>query len=241
MQSLHASPQHAQRTREAPPGLEAARSLVDHQPLSVAPPPGYPLGPVVSPGVEMHSRPFGLGANQPMPHPQQTGGNDDFAHAAAADDVASRSRRIGRETAGWFPRSATASQLGPPPFWPGPGQQGPPRGIPLGQYGMMQLPQPGMPQPPMPGFMSPPGFAPPPPGMMPPPPFVGGGLYSQLLGHGQPWMPYGMAPQLMPPPFAQHGFPPPPGQGMPLPHQQQQMTHDLMNLLGSMRDKKGGV
>jgi hypothetical protein len=210
MQSVHASPQRAQYNRDPRHGIESARSPVEHH---LAPPPGFPQG--ASPGVEMHNRPFTLGPQPPMEMMSPMRG-----HQTTLDDPSRQ--------ASMFP-GPLQHQMGPPAFWQGPA---PPQGMPLG---MMHSPQP----PPPLGFMSPPHvFQQPPPGMMPPP---FGAYVSPVVGHGQPGMPFGMPPPHVhqmppPPPTFQHGYPAP-GQGMPHPHQQQSMTHDLMNLLGSMQSK----
>lgn len=212
LHSLHASPQRPQQARDHRQGIETARSPVEH----LVAPPGFPQA--TSPGVEMHNRPFALGGSMPPPMEMMA---SPMRGQSTLDD-ASRQPMF---------RGPPQHHMPPPPFWQGPA---PPQGMPLGQ-GMMHSPQPGMAMPPPIGFMSPPHvYQQPPPGMMPPP---FGAYASPIAGHGQPVMPFGIPPhvQQMPPHF-QHGYSAP-GQGMPPPHQQQSMTHDLMNLLGSMQSK----
>lgn len=209
LHSLHASPQQPQQSREPRQGIESARSPVER----LVPPPGFP--PVGSPGVDMHNPPFSLGA--PVPPPMDMMASP--IRGQSNIDDASRQAMY---------RGPPPHQMGPPPFWQGPA----PPGMPMGQ-GMMHPPQPGMSMPPPPGFMSPPHvYQQPPPGMMPPP---FGAYASPGPAHGQPGMPFGMPPHVQPMPPFQQGYP---GPGAGMPHQQpQSMTHDLMNLLGSMQNK----
>lgn len=211
--------------RDGPPGLHATRSsdAQPPQPPSGMFPPGPMMGPPFAQGQPMQPPGMQMG----RPHPTSP-----LEHDAARQ--------------GMFPPSNSAM---PPPFW----QQGPPP-----PFGMMQMPPP-------PGYMQQQGF-PLPPGAMPPPqgapmmmsphhphmspafsamyPSTAGGP-GPPLASPLPGGPYGMPmPHMQPFPGARPaGYPPfPPGMssGQPPQHQQQQqMTHDLMSLLGSMQAKTG--